>query len=189
MDETLAKLEEFPRGKRFLREQEELDAVIATFIAGVHYSRGRNNKLVLLQPGAQRIAQYYGWSMRCGIDQEQTAIPGDTSYPAPANGLIVARVDLEEYVPDKDSTSYTHSRSVADGVGAAHIIEWADQGMLAWNVARKMALKRAYVCAVIYAAGLSERFTQDVPPDQDETVAPPTEAPVPEGRVYGARRA
>lgn len=50
-----------------------------------------------------------------------------------------------------------------------------------WNTVRKMAFKRAYVAAVIYATGISDIFTQDIEEDGDryDDTPPVNHSPAP----------
>jgi hypothetical protein len=136
-----------------------LDRYIRTmFKPGVHYgiipvAGQENSKPTLLKPGAELIALLFRWRARFTADLPilQMYGPGTTGTFA----LVCELIDRQGQV-------------VGQGRGVAELRE---TNMTSANMAVKLAEKRAYVDAVLRAAGLSQYFTQDL---EDMLLAPPS---------------
>jgi hypothetical protein len=141
----------------------------ATFRPGLHYGiipvAGQETlKPTLLKPGAEMICFLFGWRARFFADLPilQMHGPGTTGVFA----LVCELIDRQGQV-------------VGQGRGVAELRETS---MTSINMAVKMAEKRAYVDAVLRAAGLSQYFTQDLEdqlllPPSSEHAHPPEDAP------------
>src|SRR5205823_3320909 len=130
----------------------------ATFKAGLHYGiipvgGQENSKPTLLKPGAEMVCLLFGWRARFSADLPilQMYGPGITGVFA----LVCELIDRQGQV-------------VGQGRGVAELRETS---LTSANMAVKMAEKRAYVDAVLRAAGLSQYFTQDL---EDMLLLPPS---------------
>jgi hypothetical protein len=148
-----------------------------TFKPGVHYGvipvdAQTTSKPTLLKAGAEMVCLLFGWRARFTADAPilQMYGPGVTGTFA----LVCELIDR-------------HGQVVGQGRGVAELRETS---MTSANMAVKMAEKRAYVDAVLRAAGLSQYFTQDLedmlllPPSKSEDASPSEathESPDPEG--------
>jgi hypothetical protein len=142
----------------------------ATFKPGLHYgvvplAGQENSKPTLLKAGAEMVCLLFGWRARFSADLPvlQMYGPGTTGTFA----LVCELIDRQGHV-------------VGQGRGVAELRETS---MTSANMAVKMAEKRAYVDAVLRAAGLSQYFTQELedmlllPPSEDAPEAAPSAAP------------
>jgi hypothetical protein len=142
----------------------------ATFKPGLHFgiipvNGQETSKPTLLKPGAEMICLLFGWRARFSADLPilQMYGPGITGTFALVCELIVRQGQV-----------------VGQGRGVAELRETS---MTSANMAVKLAEKRAYVDAVLRAAGLSQYFTQDLedmlllPPSKAAREAPPPAAP------------
>jgi hypothetical protein len=142
----------------------------ATFKPGLHYgiiplAGQENSKPTLLKAGAEMICLLFGWRARFVADKETVEMygPGTTGTFA----YVCQLIDRQGQV-------------VGQGRGVAELRETS---MSSANMAVKMAEKRAYVDAVLRAAGLSAYFTQDLedmlllPPSKSEDASPSEAVP------------
>jgi hypothetical protein len=141
------------------------------FKPGLHYGvipvdGQTNSKPTLLKAGAELVALLLGWRAHFTADMATVQMygPGTTGVFA----YICQLIDRQGQV-------------VGQGRGVAELREGS---LTSANMAVKMAEKRAYVDAVLRAAGLSQYFTQDLedtlllPPSKSEDApeaAPPTD--------------
>src|ERR671937_22489 len=138
-----------------------------TFKPGVHYGvipvdAQTTSKPTLLKAGAEMICLLFGWRARFTADKETVEMygPGTTGTFA----YVCQLIDRQGQV-------------VGQGRGVAELRETS---ITSANMAVKMAEKRAYVDAVLRAAGLSQYFTQDLedmlllPPSADASEAAPS---------------
>jgi hypothetical protein len=129
----------------------------ATFKPGLHFglipvSEQETSKPTLLKPGAELICLLFRWRAQFLADLETLQMygPGTTGVFA----YICQLLDPQGQV-------------VGQGRGVAELRETS---LTSANMAVKMAEKRAYVDAVLRAAGLSQYFTQDL---EDMLLLPP----------------
>ena len=129
----------------------------ATFKPGIHFGiipvgDQEASKPTLLKPGAEMISLLFRWRAQflADLDTLQMYGPGTTGVFA----YICQLIDREGQV-------------VGQGRGVAELRETS---LTSANMAVKMAEKRAYVDAVLRAAGLSQYFTQDL---EDMLLIPP----------------
>jgi hypothetical protein len=130
----------------------------ATFKPGVHYGvipvdAQTTSKPTLLKSGAEMVSLLFGWRARFTAD-----LPVLQMYGPGTSGTFALVCELID----------RHGQVVAQGRGVAELRETS---MANVNMAVKMAEKRAYVDAVLRAAGLSQYFTQDL---EDLLLLPPS---------------
>lgn len=126
--------------------------------------KGKATKPTLFKPGAEKVCALYGWTARFARDQ-----PTYEMFGSPP-GLVCYVCRLID----------ASGQIVGEGRGAAKLGDGTDHSA---NQVVKKAQKRAKVDAVLSAAQLSEKFTQDLEDDQQQG-----EQAAPEGRVFGARQ-
>ncbi|MDY6294864.1 MAG: hypothetical protein SPL45_01005 [Schwartzia succinivorans] len=128
-----------------------IEAIIAENLkAGSDYAiiPGCGRKPALLKSGAEKLAQYFGYTSTCEV------INRTEDYAA-------------KFVLYEVQTTLRDSRGViiAQGIGSCNTFETKYQRQSlgnALNTIEKMAKKRSYVDAVLTATGSSFVFTQDV---------------------------
>jgi hypothetical protein len=120
-----------------------------TFKPGLHFgiiplAGQENSKPTLLKAGAEMICLLFGWRARFSADRDNIEMygPGTTG----TFDYVCQLIDRQGQV-------------VGQGRGVAELRETS---MTSANMAVKMAEKRAYIDAVLRAAGLSQYFTQDL---------------------------
>ncbi len=150
--------------EQYVAIRERIEALIReTFKEGVDYGVvPGTNKPTLLKPGAEKARSWFGYGSEFPKDRERETHDRDGDYFEavytcrmfdPSTGVTVAEC---EGSTSSDEARYWNARhDVKQGKRPQRL---ADQV----NTIRKMAQKRAYVGAALFACALSGRFTQDV---------------------------
>lgn len=140
-------------------KRDELEQIIHTALQPeVDYMILDNRKFCLLKAGAEKLSDYYGYTIRYQLVQA-------SANHVTEHALYIVKAILKSWQTGED---------VAEGLGLASSQEEKYEGLDSMEVANtvlKMAKKRAYVDAVITAVGGSFLFTQDLEEKRTESVS------------------
>ena len=140
-------------------KRDELEQIIHNALQPeVDYMILDNRKFCLLKAGAEKLSDYYGYTVRYQLVQA-------SANHVTEHALYIVKAILKSWQTGED---------VAEGLGLASSQEEKYEGLDSMEVANtvlKMAKKRAYVDAVITAVGGSFLFTQDLEEKRTESVS------------------
>ena len=140
-------------------KRDELEQIIHNALQPeVDYMILDNRKFCLLKAGAEKLSDYYGYTVRYQLVQA-------SANHVTEHALYIVKAILKSWQTGED---------IAEGLGLASSQEEKYEGLDSMEVANtvlKMAKKRAYVDAVITAVGGSFLFTQDLEEKRTESAS------------------
>jgi len=125
---------------------------------------GCGNKPSLLKPGAEKLLQVYGYGSKMEKIEESDIEEGNR-YEVTYKCTIIHKASSKTMAECEGSTCSEEKKN------------WASQPRKLKNTMRKMAQKRAFVGATLFATGCSDVFTQDVEDMPEAFGAKKTPAP------------